>query len=298
MSNYTITPMTAHGTGAGIHGLDLSRPVDAAQRKRINTDFAKYHVLIFREQKMSAAQFAAAGENIFGPLLSQHHKDVRATGHPEVFEIRNTEVAPGEYRINGGSWHTDHSNHPCPPRATALHTVTLPSYGGDTQFVNMHLAYDALAAAMKQRIDGLKAIHAWESRYTPRKMRPLSADSAKALPPPGVHPLVRVHPENGRRFLYLNPVRIDGIVGMDDGPAMALVNELIAHATQQKFEYRHQWVMGDVVIWDDRSVMHQANGDYDMKEVRYLYRIMIQDDPKHWLAEGEKTSTAPAYANA
>ena len=125
-------------------------------------------------------------------------------------------------------------------------------------------------------------------------MRKLSADSAKALPPSSVHPLVRVHPENGRPFLYLNPVRIDGIVGMADGPAMALVNELIAHATQQQYEYRHQWLMGDMVIWDDRSVMHQANGDYDMKEVRYLYRIMIQDNPALWAAEGEKTWTAAA----
>ncbi len=293
MNDYTITPMTVHGTGAEIRGVDLGKPVDAPLKQEINADFAKHHVLIFRDQKMSAAQFAAAGE-VFGPLLSQHHKDVRATGHPEVFEIRNTEVAPGQYRINGGSWHTDHSNHPCPPRATALHTVTLPSYGGDTQFVNMHRAYDALSADMKHRIDGLKAIHAWESRYTPRKMRKLSADSAKALPPSSVHPLVRVHPENGRPFLYLNPVRIDGIVGMEDGPAMALVNELIAHATQQQYEYRHQWLMGDMVIWDDRSVMHQANGDYDMKEVRYLYRIMIQDNPALWAAEGEKTWTAAA----
>ncbi len=288
MSDYTISPMTPHGTGAEIHGLDLCQPVSAALKQKINADFAKHHVLVFRDQKMSAAQFATAGE-IFGPLLSQHHKDVRATGHPEVFEIRNTEVAPGEYRISGGSWHTDHSNHPCPPRATALHTVTLPSYGGDTQYVNMHLAYDELSADMKRRIEGVKAIHAWESRYTPRKMRKLTADSAKALPPPGVHPLVREHPENGRRFLYLNPVRIDGIVGMEDGPAMKLVNELIAHATQQKYEYRHQWVMGDMVIWDDCSVMHQANGDYDVKEVRYLYRIMVQDDPALWVAEGEKT---------
>lgn len=293
MSNYTISPMTSHGTGAEIRGLDLSVPVNDALKKQINADFAKHHVLVFRDQKLSAAQFAAAGEN-FGPLLSQHHKEIRATGHPEVYEIRNTEVAPGKYQIAGESWHTDHSNHPCPPRATILHTVSLPSYGGDTQFVNMHLAYDELPKAMKRRIEGLKAIHAWESRYTPRKLRKLSEQSAKVLPPPALHPLVRAHPENGRKFLYLNPVRIDAIVGMDDSTAMALVGELIAHATQKKFEFRHKWIMGDMVIWDDRSVMHQANGDYDMKQVRYLYRIMIQDDPRHWAAEGAKTWSADA----
>ena len=103
MNDYTITPMTVHGTGAEIRGVDLGKPVDATLKQKINADFAKHHVLIFRDQKMSAAQFAAAGE-VFGPLLSQHHKDVRATGHPEVFEIRNTEVAPGQYRINGGTF--------------------------------------------------------------------------------------------------------------------------------------------------------------------------------------------------
>jgi taurine dioxygenase len=293
MDRYSISPMTEHGTGAEIRGLDLSLPADDALKRRLNEDFVRYHVLIFRDQKLSPAQFAKAGE-IFGPLLSQHHKDIRALGHPEVFEIRNREIAPGKYQIAGETFHTDHSNHPCPPRATSLHTVSLPSYGGDTQFVNMHLAYETLPEAMKRRIEGLKALHAWESRYSPRKMRKLSEESTKALPPPAVHPLVRVHPENGKRFLYLNPVRMDAIPGMEDSEAMELIGELMAHSTQKRFEYRHKWIMGDMVIWDNRSVMHQANGDYDMKEVRHLYRIMIQDDPRAWVAEGEKTQRAVA----
>ena len=293
MNAYRITPLTSHETGAEIRGLDLSQPVNADVRKQLNDDFARYHVLAFRDQKLDAPQFAAAGE-LFGPLLSQHHKDVRALGHPEVFEIRQAEIEPGKWRINGGSWHTDHSNHPCPPKATALHAVTLPSYGGDTQFVNVHNAYDDLPEAMKRRLDGLKAVHVWESKYSPRKMRALTDESRKALPPPALHPIVRVHPQNGRKFIYLNPVRIEGVLGMPDDEAMALVAELMAHATQQKYEYRHKWLYGDMVIWDDRSVMHQANGDYDMKETRHLYRIMIQDEPSSWIAEGEKTLVAAA----
>src|SRR5918993_508155 len=287
MSDYTINPMTPHDTGAEIIGLDLSCPVSDEVKKRINADFAKYHVLAFRGQKLTPHEFAAAGE-IFGPLMQHHHKEVRI-GHPDVYEVKQTEIEPGKYRIAGGSFHTDHSNHPCPPKATALHTVSLPSYGGDTQFVNMHAAYDDLPEATKQRIAGLKALHVFESKFSPRKLRPLSEESAKELPPPTLHPLVRTHPENGRKFLYLNPVRIEAIVGMEEKDALALVAELIAHATQKKYEYRHKWIMGDVVIWDDRSVMHQANADYDMKELRHLYRIMVQDDPKHWIAEGEKT---------
>ena len=109
--------------------------------------------------------------------------------------------------------------------------------------------------------------------------RPLDENSAKQLPPPTKHPLVRVHPENGRKALYINPVRIEAIDGLSETEALALVGELVAHATQKKYEYRHQWRYGDMVIWDNRSVMHQANGDYDMNEVRHLHRIMIKGEP-------------------
>lgn len=290
-SQYRLTPLTDHETGAEIRGLDLNGPLDDALRQTINADFAKYHVLVFRDQKLTPAQFAAAGE-IFGPLMSQHHKNIRVDGHPEVGEVVNTEIAPGEYLIVGESFHTDHSNHPCPPKATSLHAVSLPSRGGDTQFVNMHNAYDDLSEDMKHRIAGLKARHVPESKYSPRKLRALAPESRKALPPPVVHPLVRTHPQNGRKFLYMSPTRMESIVGMEDGVASALFAELMAHATQKKYEFRHHWLYGDMVIWDNRSVMHQANGDYDMKEVRRLYRILIEDDPAHWVSEGDKTLAA------
>src|SRR5665213_4121318 len=111
----------------------------------------------------------------------------------------------------------------------------------------MHLAYDELPEAMKRRIDGLKAVHVYLSKYSPRELRPLSADSLKSLPPPGIHPLVRVHPDNGRKALFLNPVRIESIVGMSDEDALDLVAELMTHAIQPKYEYRHQWRYGDMV---------------------------------------------------
>ena len=98
------------------------------------------------------------------------------------------------------------------------------------------------------------------------------------LPPPGVHPLVRTHPDNGRKALFLNPVRMEAIVGMDDKEALALIDELMRHATQKKYEYRHKWRHGDWVLWDNRSVMHQANPDYDMRERRYLYRLMLKGE--------------------
>jgi taurine dioxygenase len=98
------------------------------------------------------------------------------------------------------------------------------------------------------------------------------------VPPPGVHPLVRTHPENGRKALFLNPVRMESIVGMEDEEALALIGDLMRHATRMKYEYRHRWRYGDWVMWDNRSVMHQANTDYDMNERRYLYRLMLKGE--------------------
>ena len=180
--------------------------------------------------------------------------------------------------IPGETFHWDHSNHPAPPKATILYPVALPGCGGDTQYVNMHPAYDELPEAMKHRIENLKAVHVYLSKYSPRPLKPLNEESLNALPPPGVHPLVRLHPENGRKALFLNPVRIELIIGMPDDEALDLVAELMAHATQPKYEYRHQWRDGDMVMWDNRSVMHKANPDYDMNERRYLYRLMLKGE--------------------
>ena len=122
----------------------------------------------------------------------------------------------------------------------------------------MHEAYDDLPEATKERIDGLKAVHVYLSKYSPRALRPLSDQSSRQVPPPGVHPLVRTHPENGRKALYLNPVRIESIEGLEDEAALDLVAGLMAHAIQPKYEYRHQWRYGDFVIWDNRSVIQQG----------------------------------------
>ena len=281
--NYTVIPLTDHGIGAEILGLDATKPISEQTRKRLNADLAEHHVIAVRDQKFTPDQFMQAA-GIFGEI-KPHHKDTRfkpgdAAARPRVSEIRNTEIAPGKYVVvQGSSYHTDHSNDPVPPKATMLYPVALPRNGGDTQFVDMHNAYDDLSPAMKQRIDGLKAVHAYQSRFSPRPLRKLDAESLRNLPPPAVHPLVRTHPENGRRFLYINPVRIDAILGMPDDEAQALIKEIVAHATQPKYEYRHKWRYGDMLIWDDRSVLHQANTDSEMTELRHLYRAMIQGTP-------------------
>jgi taurine dioxygenase len=273
---FTITPLTDH-TGAEVVGLDFTQPVDPQTRTTLSRALAERHVMVIRDQHFTPDEFRAATQ-MFGELQPHDKKEQHVPGYPDIHYVSNDMVVNGKHFIPGETFHTDHSNLPCPPKATALFAVALPSSGGDTQYVNMHNVYDDLPEATKQKIGGLKAVHVYQSRYSPRALSGLNEESRRSLAPPGVHPLVRTHPENGRKALYLNPVRMESIVGMDDADALALIDELMRHATQQKYEYRHKWRHGDWVLWDNRSVMHQANGDYDMSERRYLYRLMLKGE--------------------
>jgi alpha-ketoglutarate-dependent taurine dioxygenase len=276
MASFTITPLTDH-TGAEIVGLDFRQPIDADARAILNDAFVEHHVLVMRGQEFSPDDFKAAVQ-LFGELQPHDKKEHHVPGFPDVSYVSNDEFVNGRRIIPGETFHTDHSNHPRPPKATTLFAVDLPSSGGDTQYVNMHDAYDDLPESTKRKIDDLKAVHAYLSKYSPRPLGYLSEESRQKLPPPGVHPLVRTHPENRRKALFLNPVRMESIVGMEDADALKLIGELMAHATQNKYEYRHKWRHGDWVLWDNRSVMHQANPDYDMNERRFLYRLMLKGE--------------------
>lgn len=282
---YELNVLTSHGTGAEIRGIDLAQPVDAETRTALNAALGRYGVLAFRDQKLSPDQLVNAG-SIFGELMRHNRKSAEIAQNPWVSEVKNDPVVSSSGRriIQGESFHTDHSNSVIPPKATALHAIALPSRGGDTQFVNVHNAYDDLPDAMKRRLDGLRAVHVFQSKYSPREIRQL--DPAASVPPPAIHPIVRIHPDTGRKFLYLNPVRIESIVGMPDDEAQSLIAELMAHVTQKKYEYRHKWLMRDFVIWDNRCVMHKANPDYDMRELRHLIRVLVKGSlPPNEIAE-------------
>jgi taurine dioxygenase len=274
MPRFTLRPLTEH-TGSEVSEFDFTQPVDSETRAALNSAFVERHVLVIRDQQFTPDRFKAAAQ-LFGELQPHNKRERHVAGHPDVEYISNEEFADGKRIISGETFHTDHSNHSRPPKATTLYAVPLPSSGGDTQYINMHDAYDDLREKTKQRINELKAIHVYQSRYSPRSLGRITEESRGKLPPPSIHPLVCTHPENGRRALYLNPVRIESIMGLKDEDALALVDELMRHATQRKYEYRHRWRLGDWVLWDNRSVMHKANPDYDMTERRFLYRLLLK----------------------
>lgn len=216
---------------------------------------------------------------IFGELMPQQIKKFVLPDHPMV-GVNSTRDLPrknGKLQVRGENYHTDHSNSIEPPKATALVAVEIPSHGGDTQFVDVRRAWADLPQAVQQRIAPLRSKHVHESSRSPRSFAKLSPEEMAAIPHV-VQPLVIRHPVSGVPALYLNTGRMEGLEGMDSDEGFALIESLYAHATQPTYEYRHRWRVGDLVIWDNRSVMHQANADYDPEEYRYLYRIMLKGD--------------------
>jgi taurine dioxygenase len=277
-SSVTITKLSPH-TGAEVRGADLTQQLHSSLRERLSRAFITHSVLVIRDQRLDAQQFLAAMRN-FGEIFPQHNPRFAVRECPLVHYISNQDkLEDGSVYIPGEGYHTDHSNDPVPPKATALHAIKLPAAGGDTQFVNMYEAYEALSDAVRRRIDGRMARHVYQSRYSERKLPQLVGERRNTFGTANVlHPLIRTHPESGRKALYINPIRIEEIVGMGTGEALALLDELLAHAMQPRFEYRHKWQPGDTVIWDNRCLLHKANGDYPVSQVRYLYRLMLRGE--------------------
>jgi taurine dioxygenase len=272
-----ISAMTGH-TGAEVRGVDLSRPLSAATKEALNRAFVEQSVLVVRGQHLDPQQLLAT-VGLFGVVFQQHNTRFALPDCPQIHYLSNQDHFPdGRRYIPGEGWHTDHSNDTQPPKATVLHAVSLPSEGGDTQFANMAAAYSALSRATQQRIAGLMAIHVYQSSHSTRKLMGLSEANQERVPNAVLHPMVRTHPESRRKSIYINPIRVEGIVGLDHREALPLLAELLEHTTAERFQYRHRWQPGDLVMWDNRCLLHKANGDYDMAQTRYLYRVMLQGD--------------------
>jgi taurine dioxygenase len=274
----SISPLSRH-IGAEATGVDLTS-LSNDEARDLNAAFSERSVLAVRGQDLAPEQLLSAS-GVFGRVFEQHNKKFALPECPKVHYISNQDRYPdGRRYIPGEGYHTDHSNAEEPPKATLLHAIKLPSSGGDTQFVDMSRAYEGLDADVKRRIDRLRAVHVYQSRHSERKLMGITpgAGAGGTIPKQVSHPLVRVHPETGRRSLYINPIRIDSIIGMDDTEALPLLGDLLAHAVQEKYQYRHAWRVGDFVMWDNRCLMHKANGDYDHAEERYLYRMMLEGD--------------------
>jgi taurine dioxygenase len=260
---------------AAVSGIDLNRLPDAPLQMALVGALHENLVLCIRDQKLGPVAFRDAMAQFGVPML---RKQLART--PECAEVNiissedRDELGDGKKLVNGANWHTDDSFMREPCSLTMLYGVVVPSRGGDTQFINMYAAYEDLPPRMKARIDPLKVIHRYSSS---RKLSRISTRPAEemAAMPEATHPLVRTHPDTRRKSLYLNPNRMEEIVGLDRAESDRLLDELIAHATQPRYQYRHVWQQGDIVIWDNRCTMHKANADYPECERRLMHRVIV-----------------------
>ncbi len=272
----TLTPLS-DAAGVEARGIDLRASPPAEASAALYQAFLDHAVLVVRDQQLSPSDLLAAIRR-WGRVFPQHNPRFALPDCPEIHYISNQDrYEDGLRYIPGEGYHTDHSNAAVPPKATVLHAVRLPDRGGDTQFVNMTAAAAALPADLRARIAGRRAVHVYQSRHSARKLMGLPPDARATVPDAVRHDLLRRHPETGRESLYINPIRIEAIEGLAEPDALALLDALLAHATQPAFEYRHRWQTGDLVMWDNRCLLHKANGDYDMDQERYLYRVMLAD---------------------
>jgi len=255
--------------GAEIRGLDLTRPFDDDVRDAVLAALIEHHVLVFRDQDLTGAQQMAMTERFGQPERHIFHD---AQGHetPQVHVIANVDANGNPVKRIYGSfhWHSDKSYHAVPSFMTFLHARELPPEGGQTEFANMHLAYEALDEATRERIAGLRAIHSWEANRRNTGSKP-ATEEEKKLRPPVSHPLVLTHPETGRKALYIG-IHTDCIEGMEREEGVALLKRLYDHATRRRFVYAHNWRPGDLVTWDNRSLLHRVLHNYDMSSYRRI----------------------------
>jgi taurine dioxygenase len=269
------------GFGVEALGLDLSRPLDDGEFAAVRHAFFEGQLLVARGQRLTPSTFADWAAR-FGPpephVIDQFH-------HPEdpailILSNRREDGRPLGLADAGTYFHTDYSYLPVPARATTLYSIEVPRVGGNTLFANQYAAYDDLPAAMKARIDPLIGVHHYGNRnnldVTTRTVASVLSAEQEASLPLVTHRIARPHPVTGRKALYAVNGTSFGIVGMPDDEARDLLDELAAHATQPKYQLSYAYDVGDVVIWDNASLLHAATLT-DPDDPRTLWRITVKE---------------------
>lgn len=270
--------------GSEVTGIDLRQPLDGATRRELEGIWMEHPMLVFPDQPVSDEQHIAFGRN-FGDLEIHPSVAHRSSRNREIYRVSNVDEAGNiippketawQYINLSWLWHTDSSFREVPSKGSILHGIETTNAGGNTLFANMYAAYDTLPDSMKRRIEGLQVVHDHDFIIAQSKELAARQDKGKydALPPVR-HPLVQVHPVTGRRSLFLSPHTMAGIVGMPDGEARRLLDELIAHATQDRFVYKHVWARDDVIMWDNRCTMHAVEPFDNANVRRIMHRVTL-----------------------
>ena len=264
--------------GAEIHGVDLSRPVGAAQFSEIRRAFHDYGVIFFRDQDLTPEQHIAFAKRWSRININRFFRPV--DGHPEIAEVRKE--AHQENNI-GGSWHTDHSYDMAPAMGSILYAREVPQTGGDTLFASMNKSYEALSVGMKAMLGGLRAVHSSRHVYGEGRNSSQSDTEGRTGNPElatqdAIHPVILKHPETGRPGLYVNPVFTLRFEGWTEAESKPLLDYLYDHAIRPEFVCRFRWREGSMAFWDNRATWHYAANDYPGQR-RLMHRITLEGVP-------------------
>jgi taurine dioxygenase len=280
--SFAIHPFTGAPLGAEVIGLDLSLPLATSDLARLHRAHLDYHVLVFRDQHITPAQQVDFSRH-FGALQIHVLRNFQLPEQPEVLVISNIQQdgKPVGLGDAGHFWHSDLSYKETPSLGSMLHAQELPAEGGDTLFANQHTAWDALPDDLKREVEGLQAEHWYLARYDELRQRnpyrPQLTQAQIDEVRPVSHPVVRTHPETGRRALFVSEHFTTRILGVSEQRSRELLDLLFDYGTRAAHVYRHQWQPHDMVFWDNRSLMHLAAGCPDHLR-RKLYRTTIEGD--------------------
>jgi taurine dioxygenase len=283
----TVTRVGVH-LGAEISGVDLRKPLSDAEHKAIDAALVENELIIFRDQDVTSEQLMAFGRR-FGELTVHPFAPNEGKNAPELIKFRNDETTPP---FGTDVWHSDETFRAGPPMATILCAKEVPAVGGDTMFVSMSAAYEGLSERMQRLISGLEAIHDM------KPFRPLfgkSEDERRKLQqfeliyPPQLHPVVRIHPDSGRKVLFVNPQFTVAIDGMEERESRALLDTLFHQALVPEYQFRHHWAPHTIAMWDNRSTQHYAIHDY-YPQRRYMERVTIKGGPVAGVARADPST--------
>ena len=264
-----VTPLI----GAEVAGVDLARPLSDNELGLVRQALLDHLVLFFRGQDLTIEQHKAFGR-LFGELHIHPARDRNGIeGHPEILHVK---AGPESTRVNGDDWHSDVSCDAEPPMGSILRLFEVPPSGGDTLFANMYAAHDALSAPMQAFLSGLTAVHDGGPNYIDRARRAGIYKPDKVFPA-HEHPVVRTHPETGRKALFINRIFTQSIVGVTREESRAILDFLFQHIARPDFQCRFRWEKDSVAFWDNRCTLHHAMWDY-YPEVRQGYRVTIKGD--------------------
>jgi len=258
--------LTGGALGAEVRGLDLRHPLSAEMVSRLRAAFLDYCVLLFRDQQIGEEDQVRFSRYFGDPVPHVREQPDRPV--KEIFVVSNVEEDGkplGALGYEEISFHSDLSYLHQPGSISILYAVEVPPSGGETMWVNGYAAYDALAEDLKERVTRLRAVH--------QHPRPQQNPSV-----PASHPVIRTHPETGRKVLYVNPQFTKSIEGLSEGESRELLDRLMAHATEPRFIWTHRWRAGDLVMWDNRCTMHRREA-FDNRQRRVMKRTQMLGDP-------------------